>query len=128
MEVNREFELVTWPPLRPARMRRERGSVVVVLPASSRLSTTSKEEDGRVRVIGLDIHRSFAEAAALLEGRLTARVQQACDAGALACTGECLPESLKGRKYYRPTERGFEKEIKRRLDGWEKIKTERRSS
>jgi putative ATPase len=39
---------------------------------------------------------------------------------------DCLPESLAGRKYYRPTERGFEKEIKRRLDGWEKIKGERR--
>jgi putative ATPase len=41
---------------------------------------------------------------------------------------ECLPPSLAGRKYYRPTERGFEKEIKRRLDGWEKIKEERRKS
>jgi putative ATPase len=39
---------------------------------------------------------------------------------------ECLPESLAGRKYYRPTERGFEKEIKRRLEGWERIKEERR--
>ena len=40
---------------------------------------------------------------------------------------ECLPESLADRRYYRPTERGFEKEIKRRLDGWEKIKEERRN-
>jgi putative ATPase len=39
---------------------------------------------------------------------------------------DCLPESLAGRKYYQPTERGFEKEIKRRLDGWEKIKDERK--
>jgi putative ATPase len=39
---------------------------------------------------------------------------------------DCLPESLAGRKYYQPTERGFEKEIKRRLDGWERIKNERR--
>jgi putative ATPase len=39
---------------------------------------------------------------------------------------ECLPESLAGRKYYQPTGRGFEKEIKRRLDGWEKIKDERK--
>jgi putative ATPase len=39
---------------------------------------------------------------------------------------DCLPPSLEGRKYYRPTERGFEKEIKRRLDGWEKIKRDRR--
>ena len=38
----------------------------------------------------------------------------------------CLPTSLADRQYYRPTERGFEKEIKRRLDGWEKIKDERR--
>src|SRR5437764_11816052 len=44
-----------------------------------------------------------------------------------AVTGmPCLPESLEGRKYYEPTERGFEKEIKRRLDGWDEIKTQRR--
>jgi putative ATPase len=44
-----------------------------------------------------------------------------------AITGmTCLPPSLDDRKYYRPTERGFEKEIKRRMDGWEKIKADRR--
>jgi putative ATPase len=41
---------------------------------------------------------------------------------------ECLPPSLAGRRYYRPTDRGFEKEIKRRLDGWERIKEERRKT
>ncbi len=40
----------------------------------------------------------------------------------------CLPPALEGRRYYQPTERGFEKEIKRRLDGWEAIKKKRRSS
>jgi putative ATPase len=40
---------------------------------------------------------------------------------------DCLPERLRGRKYYHPTERGFEKEIKRRLDAWEAIKARRRS-
>ena len=40
---------------------------------------------------------------------------------------ECLPPSLAGRKYYQPRDRGFEKEIKRRLEGWEKIKKDRRS-
>jgi putative ATPase len=40
----------------------------------------------------------------------------------------CLPPSLEGRKYYDPPERGFEKEIKRRLDGWEALKKKRRSS
>jgi putative ATPase len=40
----------------------------------------------------------------------------------------CLPPALEGRKYYQPPERGFEKEIKRRLDGWEALKKKRRSS
>ncbi len=38
----------------------------------------------------------------------------------------CLPEALEGRKYYQPRERGFEKEIKRRLDAWKEIKRKRR--
>jgi putative ATPase len=38
----------------------------------------------------------------------------------------CLPESLAGRKYYRPPDRGFEKEIKRRLEGWERLKAEKK--
>ena len=37
-----------------------------------------------------------------------------------------LPDSLAGRQYYRPTERGFEKEIRRRLEGWAEIKKKRR--
>jgi putative ATPase len=40
----------------------------------------------------------------------------------------CLPPALQGRKYYEPTARGFEKEIKRRLDGWEEIKKKRRTN
>jgi len=40
----------------------------------------------------------------------------------------CLPPSLEGRKFYEPTERGFEKEIKRRLDGWAEIKKRRRTT
>ena len=35
---------------------------------------------------------------------------------------DCLPERLQGRQFYAPTERGFEKEIKRRLDGWKELK------
>jgi putative ATPase len=41
---------------------------------------------------------------------------------------DCLPPRLQGRKFYEPTERGFEKEIKRRLDGWDDIKKRRRES
>jgi putative ATPase len=38
---------------------------------------------------------------------------------------DCLPENLQGRTFYRPTDRGFEKEIKRRLDGWKELKRRR---
>jgi len=39
----------------------------------------------------------------------------------------CLPSALEGRRYYEPKERGFEKEIKRRLDGWDELKKRRRT-
>jgi putative ATPase len=43
-----------------------------------------------------------------------------------AITGmDCLPASLAGKTYYEPTERGFEKEIKRRLEAWDRIKQQR---
>ena len=38
----------------------------------------------------------------------------------------CLPASLGERRYYDPAPRGFEQEIKRRLDGWKEIKKRRR--
>ena len=37
----------------------------------------------------------------------------------------CLPPALEGRTYYDPKDRGFEKEIRRRLDGWAEIKNKR---
>jgi putative ATPase len=39
---------------------------------------------------------------------------------------ECLPENLRGREFYKPTERGFEKEIKSRLEGWRELKRQRK--
>jgi putative ATPase len=32
---------------------------------------------------------------------------------------DCLPPSLQGRQYYRPTDRGFEATVKRRMKEWE---------
>jgi putative ATPase len=52
--------------------------------------------------------------------------QYAHDVPDAVASMDCLPESLAGRRYYRPSDRGFEKEIKRRLEGWEKIKADRR--
>jgi putative ATPase len=36
---------------------------------------------------------------------------------------QCLPDNLKGRVYYRPTEEGIEKRIKARLEEIKKLKT-----
>ncbi|OFW13693.1 MAG: AAA family ATPase [Acidobacteria bacterium RIFCSPLOWO2_02_FULL_67_21] len=52
--------------------------------------------------------------------------QYAHDEGDAVAGMDCLPESVAGRKYYRPTDRGFEKELKRRLEGWEQIKSRKR--
>ena len=41
---------------------------------------------------------------------------------------DCLPDSLKGRTYYEPKERGFEKEISRRLAAWKALKAGRKGS
>src|SRR5262249_14419580 len=41
---------------------------------------------------------------------------------------ECLPPALEGRTYYQPRDRGFEKEIARRLEGWKEIKRRRRAA
>ena len=35
---------------------------------------------------------------------------------------DCLPPALAGRRYYRPTARGYEKEVARRLDAWRELK------
>lgn len=40
---------------------------------------------------------------------------------------EYLPDGLKGRQYYRPTDRGYEKIIKERLDHWHRLKKTEKS-
>lgn len=50
----------SWPPLRLARLRRERESVVVVSPAAPAFLALAMEAHMR-RVIGIDIHRTFGE-------------------------------------------------------------------
>jgi hypothetical protein len=50
--------VVSWPPMRLARLRRERESVVVVSPAAP---VCISQEVRMRRVIGIDIHRTFGE-------------------------------------------------------------------
>ncbi|MCE2542540.1 MAG: replication-associated recombination protein A [Acidobacteria bacterium] len=46
-----------------------------------------------------------------------------------AVTGmDCLPPAIAGRRYYRPTTRGYEKELARRLDAWRALKHSRRNA
>ncbi len=37
---------------------------------------------------------------------------------------ECLPESLRGQRYYRPKDAGYEQEIRRRLERWRALRTQ----
>jgi putative ATPase len=36
---------------------------------------------------------------------------------------DCLPPSLQGKRYYQPTDRGFERDIRERIDKWKQAKT-----
>ena len=38
---------------------------------------------------------------------------------------DCLPPSLSGRKYYEPTDRGFEETIRKRLEAWREVRRAR---
>ena len=52
--------------------------------------------------------------------------QYAHDAPDARVTQEDLPESLRGRQYYRPTDRGLEAELGRRLAAWRRWRLEGR--
>jgi putative ATPase len=53
--------------------------------------------------------------------------QYAHDAPDARVEQEDLPDALRGRQYYRPTDRGLEAELGRRLAEWRRWRTERRS-
>ena len=58
----------SWPPLRLARLRRERESVGVVSPAAP---AVGGDREARMRrVIGIDIHRTFGEVVIWEDGAL----------------------------------------------------------
>ena len=54
--------------------------------------------------------------------------ESAHDAPDAVTAMSCLPPRLDGRNYYRPTNRGFEQEITRRLTGWKALKEKRRGT
>jgi len=62
--------VVTWPPLRLARLRCERGSVDVVQAIGS-----LKTGGHGMKIIGMDIHRSFAQVAILDDGKITKQLR-----------------------------------------------------
>ena len=54
--------------------------------------------------------------------------QYAHDAPEARVDQEDLPDALRGREYYRPTDRGFEAELARRLAAWRRWRAEHRES
>ncbi len=84
-----------------------------------------------------DAHRDVAEPVPLHLRNAPTGLMKALDYGkgyryahdeADAVTGmSCLPPALAGRTYYEPTDRGFEKEIRRRLERWKAIKAARQT-
>src|SRR5690554_3634857 len=77
-----EPALCSWPPLRLARLCREHGSVVVVMPAPPPLS--APEQEVCMRYAALDVHRDFCEAALVEEGQPRSGGRIATDPDALA--------------------------------------------
>jgi putative ATPase len=54
--------------------------------------------------------------------------QYAHDAPGARVEQEHLPESLRGRQYYRPTDRGLEADVARRLGEWRRWRAERKAA
>jgi putative ATPase len=83
-----------------------------------------------------DAHRDVAEPVPLHLRNAPTKLMKALDYGAgykyahneadAVADMTCLPPALEGRRYYDPTDRGFEQEIRRRLDAWEAIRRQRR--
>ena len=82
-----------------------------------------------------DAHRNVAEPVPLHLRNAPTRLMRQLDYGkgyryahdepeAVAAI-DCLPPSLRGRQYYVPTTRGFEKTLARRLAAWQRIKAHR---
>ena len=79
-----------------------------------------------------DAHEQAAEPVPLHLRNAPTRLMKALDYGKGyryahdepdAVTGmDCLPPALAGRRYYRPTARGYEKEVARRLDAWRDLR------
>src|ERR1700694_4336855 len=86
--------LSLWPPLRLARVRCERVSVVVVcprfLPGSAPLHVRRSMVSELGRAIGLDVHRDFCEIAICEDGKVRSAGRVATTPEAL----EALAESL----------------------------------
>jgi putative ATPase len=88
--------------------------------------TQAADDAGRDEAEPVPLHLRNAPTALMKDLDHGRGYQYAHDAPDAVTTMDCLPPRLVGRRYYRPTTRGFEREIKRRLDGWAEIKRTRR--
>ena len=49
-DMNREFEVVIWPPLRLARMRCERGSVIAAAPTTTTFQANARKSEPALKL------------------------------------------------------------------------------
>jgi putative ATPase len=90
--------------------------------------TAAAESATRDADAAVPMHLRNAPTALMTSLGFGAGYQYAHDQPDAVTAMSCLPEHLADRRFYTPTERGFEKEIKRRLEGWDEIKRRRRTS
>jgi putative ATPase len=90
--------------------------------------TAAAESATRDADAAVPMHLRNAPTALMTSLGFGAGYQYAHDQPDAVTAMSCLPEHLADRRFYMPTERGFEKEIKRRLEGWDEIKRRRRTS
>jgi putative ATPase len=88
-----------------------------------RAAAAAAEQDAAEPV---PLHLRNAPTTLMKEMQYGAGYRYAHDEADAVADMHCLPPNLQDRRFYDPPERGFEREIKRRLDGWAEIKRRRR--
>ena len=104
---------------------------LALAPKSNAVYVAYNEARGDVRerpAEPVPLHIRNAPTGLMQELGYGAGYQYAHDAPDARVEQEDLPEALRGREYYRPTDRGSEAELGRRLAEWRRWRAERRKS
>ncbi|MHC4914874.1 MAG: replication-associated recombination protein A [Planctomycetota bacterium] len=86
-----------------------------------------REEIERSGALGVPLHIRNAPTGLMKELGYGRGYEYDHDAPASFSGQEHLPEEIRGRQFYRPGEFGFEREVRKRMEYWERLKRERRT-